>query len=273
VIYINVALALTALVAALSAFGGDTWRRGSGRLLRRITKRGWVAVVTMILAFGLAVSKEVIVSQRQEMDAKELARLKDANRVQSEELDIQLKEIADLQHRLAVTTESIAKTTERLFYSTDKLFSDLEAARLSSSMESSVSSFDDARGVLPWPLEGNLVRRFGRYIHQDYGTVAFNTGIDVATKPKTPIIAVYDGKVEYADSLPGYGVTVILNHGSGFYTLYSHIGDAWVDQEQNIRGGSILGLSVNSDGEMHFEIREGKKALDPLLWLKPRAGS
>ena len=55
---INVGLLLLGFVGAVAAIGGDTWRKGAESLLRRITRRGWVSIVSLLLALSLGVIKE-----------------------------------------------------------------------------------------------------------------------------------------------------------------------------------------------------------------------
>ncbi len=128
------------------------------------------------------------------------------------------------------------------------------------------------KGKLKMPVEGNTVRAFGRFKHPEFGTVTFNTGIDIEVRPSSPVRAVVRGRVEYASTLPGYGNCIILNHGGGYYTLYAHTSRIFVKQGDLVETGKVIaeaGESGADEGDvLHFEIRKSKKALDPGEWLE-----
>ena len=125
---------------------------------------------------------------------------------------------------------------------------------------------------MPRPVSGRTVRKFGRFKHPEFGTVTYNTGIDISTRMGEPVRAVARGRVEYAGSLPGYGNCIILNHGGGYYTLYAHTSQIFVEQGGQVEAGALIAEtgeeSAGAGGAFHFEIRQSKKALDPDGWLK-----
>jgi murein DD-endopeptidase MepM/ murein hydrolase activator NlpD len=116
-----------------------------------------------------------------------------------------------------------------------------------------------------------VTREFGRFRHPEYGTVTFNTGIDISTRTGEPVRAVARGRVEYAGDLPGYGNCIILNHGGGYYTLYAHTSAIFVAQTAQVEKGSVIAeagsAAAGGGGSIHFEIRKSKKALDPGDWF------
>jgi hypothetical protein len=104
-LFLTITLAVLGLTGSLAAFGGETWRKGDARLLDRVTKRGWLALTCLILAFAVGVAKEVraarITSASQEKGAD-----------QQTKLNTQLAQIQDLQKRLnesAQTEKQMAK--------------------------------------------------------------------------------------------------------------------------------------------------------------------
>jgi septal ring factor EnvC (AmiA/AmiB activator) len=130
--------------------------------------------------------------------------------------------------------------------------------------------FFKLKGKLTRPVEGKTVRQFGRFKHPEFGTVTFNTGIDVETRTGSPVKAVARGRVEYASVLPGYGNCIIVNHGGGYYSLYAHASRIFVGQGDQVERGDVIaeaGGGMGTAGQFHFEIRKSKKALDPDEWL------
>jgi murein hydrolase activator len=128
------------------------------------------------------------------------------------------------------------------------------------------------RRRLPWPTQGSVVGEFGLEVNPRYGTQVPSNGIDIAAPEHAPIRAVEAGLVEFVDWLPGYGRTVILNHGSGFYTLYAHASTVSVRRGESVAAGQIIAGVGDTDSIkgfcLHFEVREGARALDPRKWLE-----
>ena len=172
------------------------------------------------------------------------------------------------QHRKRA--EKLEEREEKL----QNIIADLERSRLARSQDwgdYGEGNFPSLKGRLPRPVEGNVTREFGKFRHPEYGTVTFNTGIDISTRTGEPVRAVARGRVEYAGDLPGYGNCIILNHGGGYYTLYAHASAIFVTQSSQIEKGRVIAeagdAAAGSGGTIHFEIRKSKKALDPGDWL------
>jgi len=132
--------------------------------------------------------------------------------------------------------------------------------------------FEDLRGSLPWPVRGQVIKKFGRQIHPKYKTVTFSKGIDIQAPTGADIHAVADGKVLYRSWLRGYGQFMILSHSRGYYTLYAHASEILVEVDDLVRAGQVIarvGETGSLDGpKLHFEVRHSKEQLDPLAWLK-----
>jgi septal ring factor EnvC (AmiA/AmiB activator) len=129
-------------------------------------------------------------------------------------------------------------------------------------------------GRLDWPVEGRIVYQFGRDTLPQGGVIRWN-GIGIAATPGTPVHAVEAGRVRLVETMGTYGLTVILEHGNGYYSIYSHLQGATVKAGQDVTKGQVLGAvgGENSDygPHLHFEIRgENQMAMDPLDWLRRR---
>jgi septal ring factor EnvC (AmiA/AmiB activator) len=132
------------------------------------------------------------------------------------------------------------------------------------------SGFGKLRGSLPWPVIGVVVSGFGRVVNSVYKTVVMNTGIDIGANKGQHVCCVTEGKVAYTGSMRGFGSFVIVDHG-GYYTTYAHLDNVAVKDGDNVKRGSQLGtVGGGSDFDsprLHFEIRKGTEALNPLDWL------
>lgn len=132
--------------------------------------------------------------------------------------------------------------------------------------------FKILKGRLDWPVKGKVISSFGEQKHPIFKTITFNQGIDIGAKPDTKVKAVADGRVIYSSWLRGRGRFLILQHEYGYYTIYADLGEVLVEEGQKIKEGQTI-ASVGEgglllDSGLHFELRKGKKQLDPLEWLK-----
>jgi septal ring factor EnvC (AmiA/AmiB activator) len=133
-------------------------------------------------------------------------------------------------------------------------------------------------GSLDWPLDGNVIYRFGPET-QPNGTVLRWNGIGIAAPRGSPVRAVRSGTVVLAGPFEGYGPTVVVSHGDGFYTLYLYLEDIGVVEGRTVDAGQVLG-TVGGQGtpegpHLEFQIRGpdqlgSPQAMDPLQWLRPR---
>jgi murein hydrolase activator len=135
------------------------------------------------------------------------------------------------------------------------------------------TGFDARKGRLRWPVsEGRIVARFGNQRHPTLKTVTQNTGIDIAVRSGSPVMAVARGEVATIWWLPSFGNLVILNHYGGYRTVYSHLEEIHVAEGQEVAEGEVIGESGESvDGpRLHFEIWKGKEKQNPETWLSDR---
>lgn len=118
-----------------------------------------------------------------------------------------------------------------------------------------------------WPLARNRVTsHFG-----DRGN-DHHDGIDLRASIGTPVFAAAEGVVVYAGArIRGYGKMIVLKHASGLSTVYAHNSKLVVSEGGRVRRGQKIALSGNSGRSsgphVHFEIRRGTKAINPVALL------
>lgn len=131
--------------------------------------------------------------------------------------------------------------------------------------------FGKMRGSMPWPVRGHVAMGFGRHKHPKHGTVTFNSGINITATEGTPVRCVARGRVEYVDWLDGYGRTVIVNHGGGYYTVYAHLQQNMVTTGEGVEPGGLIGRVGDSGSlegaQLHFEVWAKSEPVDPRAWL------
>jgi septal ring factor EnvC (AmiA/AmiB activator) len=151
----------------------------------------------------------------------------------------------------------------------DKYLSDLA---FKSRVDLYAKNMATAQGRLPMPCPGTVTQGFGDFVHPRFRTRVPHPGLDISSPFGTPVHAVFDGEVEYADWLSGYGYSVILRHPGGFFTIYAHLDKIDVAKGQTVSQGGGIGtvgeLPATGTSGLYFELRRGGKAVDPRPWLK-----
>jgi murein DD-endopeptidase MepM/ murein hydrolase activator NlpD len=125
------------------------------------------------------------------------------------------------------------------------------------------------------PIE---ISPFGMRFSESRGAWAMHTGIDLIVTEGTPVLAAAAGTVVLVDEVSGYGLTVLVDHGGGWLTLYAHLFEIGVRPGERVHRAQPLGR-VGDSGRattphLHFEIRQRRAgrlvALDPQPILRPR---
>jgi len=128
----------------------------------------------------------------------------------------------------------------------------------------------EATGALPtfrWPVRGKVITSYGAKTNGKS-----NDGINLAVPEGTPVKAAEDGVVAYSgNELKGYGNLVLVRHSNGYVTAYAHASELLVKRGDPIKRGQVIAKSGQSgevgSPQLHFEIRKGSTAVDPLQFL------
>jgi septal ring factor EnvC (AmiA/AmiB activator) len=165
--------------------------------------------------------------------------------------------------------ENMARDLQEASRNLEEVLSGLEDKRAGAGYTG--TSFSGRMGRLVWPCEGEVISSFGVETHPKFGTIIKNNGIDIKASGGARVRAVGAGSVSFAGPLTGFGNCVIIDHGSGYYTFYGRLESIVVSTGYDVAEGDPVGFvgetSAPEGAVLHFEIRQGKKALDPELWL------
>lgn len=118
-----------------------------------------------------------------------------------------------------------------------------------------------------WPVKGDLISKYGKS-----NDGFFNDGININSKLNQEVSASNDGVIIYSgNEIPGYGNLVLIKHSQNWITAYAHLGKVSIKRGDKVKKGEIIGL-VGKTGnvrkpQLHFEIRKGKDAVNPLKYL------
>ena len=123
------------------------------------------------------------------------------------------------------------------------------------------------------PSYGTITSRFGWRVHPIFGTREFHTGLDIANRYGTPVRAALGGVVRFAGWMAGYGRLVVVDHGGGLQTNYSHLSAMLVSLGERVLKGQVLG-QIGSTGwstgpHLFFEVRRNGVPVDPVPLLRP----
>ena len=133
------------------------------------------------------------------------------------------------------------------------------------------AAFANNKGKLPWPADGPVVARFGKYYHPVYKNLELppNNGVDIALSKGTQIKAVFDGVVKQVMVMPGYNQCVLIQHGN-YFTLYCKLKSLNVSEGDKVKTSDVIGSvdAINGQVQLHFEVWKGSKPQNPEGWLK-----
>ena len=118
-----------------------------------------------------------------------------------------------------------------------------------------------------WPLKGKIISPYGTI-----GKGRNNDGINIKAKLGEAVKAADAGTVAYAgNELKGFGNLILIKHNDGWITAYAHNDRLFVKKGQKVRKGEKIAAAGSTGGvntpQLHFEIRSGTKALNPMNYL------
>ena len=151
-----------------------------------------------------------------------------------------------------------------------------ELARIRTQKNKATSgNFAKMKGKLNWPVKGKIVGQFGNVKNQKLNTITENIGIDILTSSNEKVYSVLDGVILTITNIRNFGDIVILDHGAGYYSVYSNLKNINVFEGQYIDTNTIIGavelgsnFNYPDQHVFNFQIWSNEKKLNPELWLK-----
>jgi lipoprotein NlpD len=138
--------------------------------------------------------------------------------------------------------------------------------RKTTTKKASVNTAKPAKGTFVWPAKGKILNSFGKQGQKVY------KGIEIAVAKGSTVSAAASGKVIYSgNAIPGYGNLVILEHSDSYFSIYGFNHKNLVKMDDHVGQGEKIALSGlppnGQSARLHFEIRKGKSAVNPILYL------
>ncbi|MCM2280506.1 MAG: peptidoglycan DD-metalloendopeptidase family protein [Bdellovibrionaceae bacterium] len=133
------------------------------------------------------------------------------------------------------------------------------------------ASFFEKKGQIPPPVLGPVVQDFG-LIHDDrYMIQLSHKGWQYGVPSGTPVTSVFEGTVAHVGWIPGYGTTLIVDHGDHYYTVYSHLANPQVKDGDTVAKGQTIAEAGSTSGQhgdgIYFEIRHFSEPENPKHWI------
>ncbi|MBI4238152.1 MAG: peptidoglycan DD-metalloendopeptidase family protein [Deltaproteobacteria bacterium] len=191
----------------------------------------------------------------------------------------ELAEWNNLQDESAMKTGTRVYIPARRMDRSDKLFASEQIVGRSAAKRvpkvpraerSGSKSVKVFHGQFAWPVEGTVHSLFGLRGGRRHD------GLDIGGKLGDPVRAAAAGEVAFVGKLSGYGNIVILRHPDHYYTAYAHNSKHLVEKGERVRQGAVIakvGATGRASGpHLHFEVRYGQQARNPLFFLNPRNG-
>jgi septal ring factor EnvC (AmiA/AmiB activator) len=191
------------------------------------------------------------------------------------------REMAGLEHAradraaaLAALTKQVASGNQELAdlkreeQAVESLVADLARVMQDFPVDAS-QSFDRMRGKLPWPVQGRVTAHYQEQHASSAPGMRWNGEMIEAVRG-AKVRAPYFGRVVYADWLQGLGLLLIIGHSGGYMTLYGHAEVLYKSVGDWVAPGDVIAALSDSGAapQLYFEIREGRKTVDPRVWLK-----
>ena len=133
------------------------------------------------------------------------------------------------------------------------------------------STFVKEKGQLPLPLEGRVLQ--GKDV-LGASAARIRRGIYIESKGGDEVRCVFPGTVAFSGRVKGYGETVIVNHGSRFFTVFAELKSRMKNNGDRVQIGDVIGFAGNPDvaglKRVYFEIRHGEAVLNTAKWLKTK---
>lgn len=255
-----------------------------GYLQRERARR--VASLTTELA-ELELLEQEIVRRTEELDATrenqrtQLAALEDDRRSRSEavaRLEGEHAGSRERQQALGRDVQAIERTLEQLRAAARRAAeAERRAAQAAASRPGAAprrpavaAATPIAVGGLSWPVAGSLLAGFGARMPDGRNS----SGVLIAAAAGTPVQAVADGTVVFAEWMTGYGLIIILDHGNDHMSLYAHNDALLRNAGDRVRRGDTIASVGTSGGHgqpaLYFELRRAGQPVNPRTWLERR---
>jgi septal ring factor EnvC (AmiA/AmiB activator) len=218
---------------------------------------------------------EELVPKKQELEA--LNEKLNYDKKVTRDMQMALQADRDIKDKLLSSIrskrQSYENALEELEESSKKLHKMIEGLKKKNLPKSVTGKgFASLMGRLPWPVAGKVAVPYGQYKDPVFNIAVFKNGIEIQPLQDENPKAVAGGRVVYADWFKGYGLLLIIDHGSGYHSLYGNLSEIFLNTGDILIEGAVVGKIGKSElltfPTLYFEIRHKGKPVDPVEWLE-----
>ena len=257
------------------------------------------SVIIIWISFYLIDSPKELMLRRENNELKEELQRLDKRYAQLEEVMYDIQGRDDKIYRTIFETDPIPASQRYPFMQENKSYMELSdgevvkllndvqhrADKLCVGLATQSRSFDTIADLVgkknsmlrsipairPLPNMYQISSGFGRRYHPILKVLRPHTGIDIAAAKGTPIYATADGVVSNANPGSGYGITVVINHGYSYQTLYAHLSRKAVKPGEHVTRGQVIGYvgstGLSSGPHLHYEVIKGGARVNPVHYF------
>jgi len=117
----------------------------------------------------------------------------------------------------------------------------------------------------------SITSGFGRRYHPILKRLRTHTGVDITAPKGTPVYATADGTVTSESPGGGYGLTIVINHGYSYKTLYAHLSKKAVKPGQKVKRGQVIGYvgstGMSTGAHLHYEVIKNGQRVNPVYYF------
>lgn len=243
-------------------------------LARQLAYYGYVlgARNALLESYGNTLTEIAAVEQRVAATQRNLQQQQQDTETQQQLI---AAEQSQRQALLAQLEQDIASDEQRLVQrqrdrsELEQVLADIEAAMAAMELPIDAQPFAEARGQMPWPVDGRLTQRFGSPRNQ--GRMRWQ-GVRLRAESGAAVNAIHHGRVVYSDWLRGAGLLLVLDHGDGYMSLYAHNETLLRDVGDWVSTGATIATVGDSGGQseagLYFEVRKDGTPTDPQAWCR-----
>jgi murein hydrolase activator len=125
-------------------------------------------------------------------------------------------------------------------------------------------SFDEARGTLPWPVEGVQILGFG----ESNAGRGPSWGMAIKARPWAQVVSPCNGLIVFADEFRSYGNLVIISASDGYQFLLAGLSTIEAKVGQQVSAGELIGTLGAGAPVLTLELRKDQEPIDPAPWLR-----
>lgn len=272
--YIKRRLVFTYKMGALGYYRMLLYPQNSSMLVRSYQLVSILSRKDQNIITDYQAKKSALISEQAQLLQKQLALNKAKAGIEGtkHDLALKMKEQKLLLSGIHEQKELYVRAVNELQISAKKLENFIEGLENKQEYFESLPDIRSFKGILSWPIQGRILKAFGKQKHEKFHTYVFHKGIEIEAKEGDEVKVVFDGKVVYTEWFEGYGKMVIVEHRDHVYTIYAHNSKPLIKPGDIVHSGQIIALAGSTgslEGDsLYFEIRQGIDPVDPLVWLK-----